>query len=118
MLDERTVVAYLKERKIFSPQSNPSVEILAGGVSNVVLAITGEGKDLVLKQALPELKVKAKWVADQRRALVEARAIQVLHDLTQRMFLNFTMLIPHDLFCSLNARPVRQLIGKTTFLQE
>lgn len=82
MLDERTVVAYLKERKIFSPQSNPSVEILAGGVSNVVLAITGEGKDLVLKQALPELKVKAKWVADQRRALVEARAIQVLHDLT------------------------------------
>lgn len=82
LLDEATVVAYLKERKIFSPQSNPSVEILTGGVSNVVLAISGEGKDLVLKQALPELKVKAKWVADQRRALVEARAIQVLHNLT------------------------------------
>lgn len=82
LLDETTVVAYLKERKIFSPQSSPSVEILTGGVSNVVLAISGGGKDLVLKQALPELKVKAKWVADQRRALVEARAIQVLHALT------------------------------------
>lgn len=82
LLDETTVVAYLKERKVFSPQSNPSVEILTGGVSNVVLGISGEGKDLVLKQALPELKVKAKWVADQRRALVEARAIQVLHALT------------------------------------
>lgn len=82
LLDEATVVAYLKERKIFSPQSNLSVEILTGGVSNVVLAISGEGKDLVLKQALPELKVKAKWVVEQRRALVEARAIQVLHALT------------------------------------
>ena len=82
LLDEKTVVAYLKERKIFSPQSNPSVEILIGGVSNVVLAISGEGKDLVLKQALPELKVKMKWVVEQRRALVEARAIQVLHALT------------------------------------
>ena len=82
LLDETTVVAYLKERKIFSPQSHPLVEILTGGISNVVLAISGEGKDLVLKQALPELKVKAKWVVEQRRALVEARAIQVLHALT------------------------------------
>lgn len=82
LLDETTVVAYLKERKIFSEQSHPLVEILTGGISNVVLAITGEGKDLVLKQALPELKVKTRWVADRRRTLVEARAIQVLHALT------------------------------------
>jgi len=82
LLDETTVVAYLKERKVFSEQSDPVVEILTGGVSNVVLAISGEGKNLVLKQALPELKVKAKWVVDQRRALVESRAIQVLHALT------------------------------------
>jgi 5-methylthioribose kinase len=82
LLDETTVVAYLKERKIFSRRANPLVEILTGGVSNVVLGISGEGKDLVLKQALPELKVKATWVADQRRALVEARAIRVLYSLT------------------------------------
>src|SRR5450830_1721782 len=82
LLDETTVVAYLKERKVFSKQSHPVVEILTGGVSNVVLAISGEGKNLVLKQALPELKVKAKWVVDQRRALVESRAIGVLHALT------------------------------------
>jgi len=82
LLDQATVVAYLKERKIFSSHSIPSVEILTGGVSNVVLSISGEGKDLVLKQALPELKVATKWPADQRRAMVEARAIEVLHNLT------------------------------------
>lgn len=48
----------------------------------MVLSISGEGKDLVLKQALPELKVATKWPADQRRAMVEARAIEVLHNLT------------------------------------
>lgn len=82
LLDHETVVAYLKNREIFSPQSSPLVEVLTGGVSNVVLAVSGEGKDLVLKQALPELKVASKWTADQRRALVEARAIEVLHELT------------------------------------
>jgi 5-methylthioribose kinase len=76
LLDQATVVAYLKKRKIFSPHSIPFVEILTGGVSNVVLSISGEGKDLVLKQALPELRVATKWPADQRRAMVEARAIE------------------------------------------
>jgi 5-methylthioribose kinase len=82
LLNESTVVAYLKSRKIFSLDSDPSVEILTGGVSNVVLGISGQGRDLVLKQALPELKVEATWAADQRRAIVEAHAIQVLHALT------------------------------------
>lgn len=82
LLDHETIVAYLKDREIFSPESSPLVEVLTGGVSNVVLAVSGEGKDLVLKQALPELKVASKWIADQRRALVEARAIEVLHELT------------------------------------
>lgn len=82
LLDQSSVVIYLKERKIFSLQSSPSVEVLTGGVSNVVLAISGEGKDLVLKQALPELRVASKWIVDQRRALVEARAIETFHKLT------------------------------------
>jgi 5-methylthioribose kinase len=82
LLDQGTVVAYLKDREIFSSESSTIVEVLTGGVSNVVLAVSGEGKVLVLKQALPELKVASKWIADQRRALVEAHAIEVLHKLT------------------------------------
>lgn len=82
LLDHETVVAYLKDRGIFSPISSPLVEVLTGGVSNVVLAVSGDGKDLVLKQALPELKVASKWIVDQRRALVEAHAIKIFHKLT------------------------------------
>ena len=82
LLDESTVAQYLRTRKVFSPSAEIEVETLAGGVSNVVLAVKAEGKEFVLKQALPELKVATKWVVEQRRALVEARALEVLHALT------------------------------------
>lgn len=58
------------------------METLIGGVSCIVLAVSNSQVDLVVKQALPELKTKAKWVADQRRAIVEARAMQVYHSVT------------------------------------
>jgi 5-methylthioribose kinase len=75
-------VQYLKDRKIISLDSTPSVNVLTGGVSNVVLSIAGDGLDLVLKQALPELRVAASWVVDRRRTLIEARAIEFFYNLT------------------------------------
>lgn len=80
MLDESSVVAYLTERNLL--QGNATVEVLTGGVSCVVLAVSSVDRELVVKQALPELKTKAKWVADQRRAIVEADAMQIYHAIT------------------------------------
>ena len=80
LLDETTVVAYLTKRAIISGAAE--VEELTGGVSNVVLAVKSGTKDLVLKQALPQLKVAAVWKADQRRAIVEANGMKLLHSIT------------------------------------
>jgi len=80
LLNENTVVPYLTARGVISGPAQ--VEILTGGVSNVVLAIKSETKDLVLKQALPQLKVKQEWLADQRRAIVEADAMRLFHSIT------------------------------------
>ena len=80
MLDEGSVIPYLTQRKLLS--GNATVEVLTGGVSCVVLAVQNDQVDLVVKQALPELKTKAKWVADQRRAIVEAEAMQIYHSIT------------------------------------
>ena len=80
MLDESSVIPYLTERNLLT--GNATVEVLTGGVSCVVLAVSSQDQDLVIKQALPELKTKAKWVADQRRAIVEADAMQVYHAIT------------------------------------
>ena len=80
MLDEGSVVTYLSQRGLLT--GDATVETLTGGVSCVVLAVSNADIDLVVKQALPELKTKAKWVADQRRAIVEADAMQVYHSIT------------------------------------
>ena len=80
LLNEVTVIPYLKERGVISGEA--VVEELTGGVSNVVLGIKTADKDLVLKQALPQLKVAREWLADQRRAIVEADAMRLFHSLT------------------------------------
>jgi 5-methylthioribose kinase len=80
MLDQGSVLAYLRQRGLLTGEA--TVETLTGGVSCIVLAVSNAQVDLVVKQALPELKTKAKWVADQRRAIVEARAMQVYHAVT------------------------------------
>ena len=76
LLNQETVVEYLTDKKVITPGDNPQVEVLTGGVSNVVLAITTSNQKLVLKQALAELAVSEKWEADQRRAIVEADGCQ------------------------------------------
>lgn len=80
LLNEATVIPYLISRGIIS--GSAEVEELTGGVSNVVLGIKTSDKDLVLKQALPQLKVKQEWLADQRRAIVEAEAMRLFHSIT------------------------------------
>ena len=80
MLDQGSVLPYLRQRGLLT--GDATVETLTGGVSCIVLAVSNSEVDLVVKQALPELKTKAKWVADQRRAIVEARAMQVYHSVT------------------------------------
>ena len=80
MLDEGSVLPYLRKRGLLT--GDATVESLTGGVSCVVLAVSSAEVNLVVKQALPELKTKAKWVADQRRAIVEASAMRVYHQIT------------------------------------
>lgn len=84
LLNESTVIPYLLRRQIISAQEVPIIEVLTGGISNVVFAVRTSTSDLVLKQALPELIVPSTWQADQRRTLVEARAIEVLRHLTPK----------------------------------
>lgn len=80
MLDESSVIPYLTERKLLT--GDATVEVLTGGVSCVVLAVASDAREIVVKQALPELRTKAKWVADQRRAIVEAEAMRVYQSIT------------------------------------
>ncbi|MBN9618348.1 MAG: phosphotransferase, partial [Actinobacteria bacterium] len=58
-LTESTVVDYLQARGVLAPGSDATVEILVGGVSSDVLAVTARGTDVVVKQSLERLRVAA-----------------------------------------------------------
>ncbi len=116
LLTEDTVLSYLIEKGIISANDQAEVEVLTGGVSNVVLAITTAEKKLVLKQALAELKVAEKWEADQRRAIVEANAIALFHKLSPNQVPNLVFLDPERFILILDRVPVGSTVWKTDLL--
>ena len=114
LLDETTVVAYLTNRGIISGPAE--VEELTGGVSNVVLAVKAGAKDLVLKQALPQLKVAAVWKADQRRAIVEATGMKLLHSITPTSVPELIDFDPEDFTLTMERLPRECTVWKSDLL--
>jgi 5-methylthioribose kinase len=51
---------------------------LSGGVSCAVFAIRGEGRRVVLKQALPRFRVAQEWLVSPERAVTEAQALGLM----------------------------------------
>ena len=116
LLNQGTVVDYLVSKNINSRQESVEVESLTGGFSNVVLAITTESKKLVLKQALAELAVSGKWEADQRRAIVEADAIELFHKLSPKQVPSLVFLDPDRFILVLERVPVGSTVWKSDLL--
>ena len=116
LLNKDTVVEYLISKKVIKNEDSPQVEVLTGGVSNVVLAITTASQKLVLKQALAELAVSEKWVADQRRAIVEADAIELFNRLTPTQVPKLVFLDPERFILVLERVPVGSTVWKSDLL--
>ena len=76
-LEAGTVTDYLVARGLVPRALELTVEELAGGVSGTVLAVRGPGVALVVKQALPRLRVAEEWIAPARRTDTEAAALRL-----------------------------------------
>jgi hypothetical protein len=72
-LDEHSVLGYLADRGVLD-HGPASAKALTGGVSNVVLLVETPERRVVLKQALPRLRVADEWYADPARIEAEAAA--------------------------------------------
>lgn len=82
MLSIDSVADYLIERGIQPAGNLTTAWSLAGGVSNIVLAVDAGEQKLVVKQSLPQLRVETVWKAKQERTLNEARALSIAGSLT------------------------------------
>ncbi len=78
-LDAESAPGYLRSRGLVGLREPIVVTPLGGGISNVVLRVDrSEGESLVLKQALPRLRVADDWRIDRHRASTEHRCLRYL----------------------------------------
>ena len=76
------LIDYLRATQRIGPEECPSIEILAGGVSNrTVLVRRTLGPDWVIKQALAKLRVQVDWFSSPERVHREALGMQWLNRL-------------------------------------
>ena len=116
LLNVGTVGEYLISRGLLKSSAGVVIEELSGGVSNIVLGVSDGEMDVVLKQALPELKVATRWLADQRRAIVEARAVELYNSISP---MNVPRLIDSDpemFTLVINRAPSSSRVWKTELL--
>jgi 5-methylthioribose kinase len=117
LLTEETVVDYLINEGLFAQNEDIKVEILTGGVSNTVLAISTATKNLVLKQALPALKVAELWEADPRRAIVEADALELFHSLNPEIVPKLVFVDPIRFVVIMERVPLSSRVWKSELLE-
>jgi 5-methylthioribose kinase len=79
-LTETNAFDYLREMGR-SPPGPCRVEVLGGGVSNIVLRVEGQEQALVLKQSRPQLRTRDAWFSDRERIYREQEVMQMLRPL-------------------------------------
>ena len=81
-LDTGTVLPYLRRRGLLDATAPATATRLAGGVSGGVFGVDAGRAQMVVKQALPRLRVQADWTADPGRILTEAAALRLAATIT------------------------------------
>ena len=70
-MDQNKIEEDLRLTHLLKPEETISWHPLTGGVSSDIWLLKSESQKLVIKQALPQLKVEKEWKADVRRNLAE-----------------------------------------------
>jgi len=84
VLTLENAVAYLVARGVVAPGATVEVCELPGGVSATVIAVSvaATGDAFVVKQALPQLRVRDEWLATPDRAETEVAAMELCGAIT------------------------------------
>jgi hypothetical protein len=81
LLDNNGVGDFLLPRGIGRPPFT-DIETLAGDVSNIVVRVRTDDGQIVVKQSLETLAVADWWTAPTRRAITEAKVVDLLGSVT------------------------------------
>lgn len=79
--DRKAILGFLRVHGLCAADDTPRLVALNGGVSSLVVRADAPGACVVVKQALPRLRVQQDWRARVERSAIEARCAQTLADL-------------------------------------
>lgn len=99
--DKHQLIEYLRDKKLFQDIDAAAVTYFPGGVSGVVAMVSGEGRDVIVKQALSRLKVKDVWECDPGRIITEHKAHET-----------YAVLVPESVPPTLFADEENNVIGR------
>jgi 5-methylthioribose kinase len=98
-LSATTAANYLVARGVIPPDDAVLVRELSGGVSNVVLLVERQGGErLVLKQALPRLRVEQEWLCSIERIWREVEVLRRCGEMVSGRESGVSVRVPTVLF--------------------
>lgn len=110
-------ISFLRERGWIEPDEPTQVRELTGGVSNLVLLVESDRQRFVVKQALPQLRVRDEWLCPVDRIWVEQRAIETLSQLVGNVRLPAVLYADRDNYTfAMTAAPAGALNWKAELL--
>lgn len=80
LLTPAAAMVHLRDRGVLPRWVEATAVELSGGVSSVVILVVAGNVRLVVKQALPRLKVARRWLADPGRTVTEGLALRAAND--------------------------------------
>jgi len=78
--DAWTPVESVRRAGLCPDDQQPEVETLGGGISCIIALVKTRQGAWVVKQALPQLRVRDLWLADRKRILAEVACLRLIHD--------------------------------------
>jgi 5-methylthioribose kinase len=114
-LDARNVLDYLRGRGQLAP-GPARVELLGGGVSNVVLRVETATQAFVLKQSRPQLRTRDLWLSDLDRVYREQEVMQVLQPLLPDVVPNVLFADRDNYVFAMSAAPADHRVWKQILL--
>ena len=79
--DKAQLVQYLLDKDIIKKDSDYFIKYCKGGVSGTVVYLKVDGKEMIVKQALAQLKTKETWLCDPNRMFTEQESNRIYHEI-------------------------------------
>lgn len=118
-IDADNAIAYLQERGWLDPRAPALAELLAWGVSNIVLRVTpAAGEPLVVKQSRPQLRTRDPWFSRLDRVWRETAVMRFLQPLLPAGVIPRIIFEDRDNYLfAMEAAPAEHVVWKQLLLE-